>query len=270
MRAVLQLLFPLAPLVLVLGFLFTPLYPWHADPSDHPVYFTTPFFIIRSVIYLAVWSGLAWIFREPPAERAARHRIAALGCILHATVGTMAAIDWAMALEPHWESSQYGLIVIWGQMTGGLCLAVLIAGRTLHRVKDIASLLLGAVSMWLYLHLMQFIVLYAGDLPRETIWLFQRASDFWIAVAVLGFICHFLVPFFTLLNGRARNSVTVVTGMAALILVGHCITTAWLIFPAVNSQPADAAVAALMLLGIGGLGGLAARYLPRPWAARAS
>jgi hypothetical protein len=189
--------------------------------------------------------------------------------MLHAAVGTMAAIDWAMALEPHWQSSLYGLIVMWSQMTGALALAVLIAGRELQRAKDIGALLLGGIAMWLYLHLMQFLVLYAGDLPKETTWLFRRASDFWIAVAVVGLVCHFLVPFFTLLNGKARRTAAVVTSMAALVFLGHALATAWLILPPVSTRVADAAVTILMLIGIGAFGALSVRYLPHPLSMRA-
>src|SRR5262249_52087481 len=112
----------------VLALLFIPvllalpeLYPWvsPAPPLDaRPLerkraYLNVPFFVIRSVAYLAIWWLLAallrrWSLRQDGQPAAAGEWIVGFsggGLMLFGFTLTFAAFDWVMSLAPTWQSS---------------------------------------------------------------------------------------------------------------------------------------------------------------------
>lgn len=127
-----------------LGLLFLPLllnlpalYPWTDSGlvgasellQQKSVWLNVPFFAGRSLVYFAVWIGLAFGLRRLPAQGAggesAGRGLAAVGMILYVVTTTFAAFDWMMSLEPAWFSSIYGLHFLAGQMVAGISLAVM-------------------------------------------------------------------------------------------------------------------------------------------------
>lgn len=108
------------------------LYPWAqpelvaADPKlhDKAPYLNETFFIIRAAVYFAVWIALGYSLlkgsdvqdrsADPAVEQRLR-RLSAGGLILYALTVTFAAVDWVMALEPHWYSATYGVLIAMGQ-----------------------------------------------------------------------------------------------------------------------------------------------------------
>ena len=88
------------------------------SPHKQP-YLNVPFFLVRTVVYFAVWSGLAlWFGRAvAPPGRDRRPRAHPRGCggrarpalILFALTVTFAAFDWLMSLDPHWYSTIFGV-----------------------------------------------------------------------------------------------------------------------------------------------------------------
>ena len=117
----------------LMGILFLPLlyhptqlYEW-ADPAKVAVddllkhkqpYLNVQFFVIRTVLYFAIWSALAiWFGRlsrlqdqtgDHELTRRMR-RLSAPGILLFALTVTFFAFDWLMSLDPHWYSTIFGV-----------------------------------------------------------------------------------------------------------------------------------------------------------------
>jgi hypothetical protein len=53
----------------------------------------------------------------------------AVGMVLYFATMTIAAVDWAMSLEPHWFSTMYGFLFVIGQALMGLSVAIVVARR---------------------------------------------------------------------------------------------------------------------------------------------
>ena len=97
-------------------------------------YLTTSNFIIRAVIYFAVWLVLVaflerWSRQQDvdTANRALRRKFKMLsgpGIILYVFGVGFASIDWAMSLSPHWFSTIYGFIFVVGEVISALCLVI--------------------------------------------------------------------------------------------------------------------------------------------------
>ncbi|MCB0080777.1 MAG: hypothetical protein KDE47_07610, partial [Caldilineaceae bacterium] len=142
----------MALLFLPLLFGLRTLYPWlngtqvaeSALLQQKTAYLNLPFFLVRAVIYFAVWITLAtllnrWSLAEDHGADEVTgkrmRRISAIGMLLYALTATFAAYDWMMSLEPEWFSSIYGLLFIAGQGLAALALAI-IALRQLGRANQ--------------------------------------------------------------------------------------------------------------------------------------
>src|SRR5690348_10178782 len=125
----------------VMAVLFLPLllglpdlYAW-ARPTDvsadeilqhKAIYLNVPFFIVRTVVYLFIWSLLAIVLRrwsdarDTDAMQTLR-RLQKFSIIGAATLGitvSFAAIDWLMSLDADWFSTMYPPLVAMGFLLG--------------------------------------------------------------------------------------------------------------------------------------------------------
>ena len=227
------------------------LYPW---AGAQPLAPDTPFrrwwlspggFVLRSVAYLALWSLLAWI------ETRARHRSAgraAVCLLLYGFSSGLASIDWIMSLQPEWYSSVFGWLTGTGQMLTGLALAVLLIDRTAarQRLPDLGNLLMMYVMTWAYLAYVQFLIIWAADLPREISWYLRRDSAGWHAVAWSLLALHGAGPILILLSRHAKQAPRLMGALAAVLLAAHLLDCWWLVLPSVHGLIADWAWPALL------------------------
>jgi hypothetical protein len=254
----------LVPALIPLALVRSSLYPWLqpelAMQLNNTFYLNAPFLLARTVIYVVVWYGLAWLVlralrsADPPAAVA---RLAPPGLILLALTGTYASIDATMSLDPHFSSSDYGLIAT--SEMGLLALAVAVLGTTFvpgldrDSRRDLGQLLLGLVILWAYLDFMQVLIVWQSDLPDEAAWYVARTSGGWGIVAAFVAVVHFLFPFLALLSPRVQRSRPGLGVVAALLVLGTIVHNWWLVLPA-----AGRGLGVLDLFAMLGLPGLAA------------
>ena len=235
------------------------LYPW-TDAAmvaedkilrEKALYLNTPFFLARAAACFAVWIGLALLLTRWSAEQdrsgdpgaAVRMRnTSAVGMVLYFLTMTVAAIDWAMSLEPHWFSTMYGFLFVIGQALMGLSMAILVA-RKLSRetpmsgvfnaghFHDFGKLLFAFTMVWAYLSFSQFLIIWSANLPEEIPWYQHRLSHGWeyIGLALVAF--HFAVPFIVLLSRRSKRNAALLAGMAAWLIVARFLDLFFLIGP---------------------------------------
>ena len=219
-------------------------------------YLDVEWFAVRAAIYFGVWIvlGLALNWLSSGAERATERlrsrRLALLsgpGMILWALAVTFASVDWVMSLEPHWFSSMYGVLFMAGDGVAGLALALLIAlplrsaapwneCLTVSRGHDLGNLLLAAVLFWSYVSLMQFLIIWAGNLPEETPWYLHRSAHGWQVVAVLLAAFHFVVPFLLLLMRQTKRNIPWLLSVAGLLAAMRLVDLYWLVMPAFRAE----------------------------------
>jgi hypothetical protein len=107
------------------------------DALQHKKLYLNPlFFIIRAVIYFAVWLFFAWKLSRWSAEQDAsadpriRRKMQDISgpvILLFGLTATFAAVDWGMSLEPHWFSTIYGLIIMAGWGLSALAFMIMVA-----------------------------------------------------------------------------------------------------------------------------------------------
>ncbi len=261
-----------AQLVVVTAILFIPivfglplLYPWaqpervSADPLlQHQSIFLNPtFFVIRAVIYFAVWIALAWRMTRPDTPK---RTTAVIGLVIYFPLATLAAIDWFMSLEPHWYSTIYGVLFLASQALSAYAFVIVLLlflptpspeASDQQTRQDLGNVLLTILITASYLQFMQFLVIWAGDLPDETSWYLARTAGGWSWVALLLIGLNIVVPFLLLLSRRIKSRIRSLALVALLMLIAQYIYVYWLILPAFNANGATVDWLAIILpLGI--------------------
>ncbi|MGC2233857.1 MAG: hypothetical protein WBA09_20330, partial [Candidatus Acidiferrum sp.] len=211
-------------------------------------YLTPHNFIIRAVIYFAVWLALVatlnrWSRQQDvdTANRALRRKFKMLsgpGIILYVFGVGFASIDWAMSLSPHWFSTIYGFIFVVGQVISSLCLVIVVAvllARTApmaglvqaRHLSDLGKLLLAFVMLWAYFSFSQLLIIWSGNLPDEISFYRSRLYGSWGLVAVLILVLHFFTPFFMLLSRDLKRSASLLPKVALLLIVMRLVDLFW-------------------------------------------
>jgi hypothetical protein len=204
-------------------------------PYFKQLWLSRPFFIGRALGYLAAWSALSWLARRPRLERS--RGMAATGLLVYAFTVSLAAVDWIMSLQPEWYSSVFGWLAATGQMLAGLALAVALLDRGAARkvLPDLGNLLLMYVMTWAYLAYVQFLIIWAANLPHEIGWYVRRSTPAWLAVAWALLATHFAAPLLILLSRRAKQAPAMLGVLAWALLGAHLLDCWWLVMPAAGA-----------------------------------
>jgi hypothetical protein len=250
----------------VLTLLFVPiligmsrLYIWtHADvvAADELIrhkqlYLNTPFFIGRAVLYFAVWNTVSFLLNRwsleqdrtgDPQLARRMQRLSAGGLVAYGLTITFASFDWLMSLAPDWYSTIYGMLIIGGQGLAAISFLVLTIAWLSRRppldtiiiadhFHDAGNLTLTFVMLWAYFAFSQYLIIWAGNLPKEISWYQHRLQTGWRAIAIILVVFHFVVPFLVLLSRRVKRQAAALAAVAAAILIARLVDLFWLIAP---------------------------------------
>jgi hypothetical protein len=215
-------------------------------------YLNIPFWIVRAVIYFAIWLFYSYRLNRLSAiqdESAEAHltdrfqRLSAPGLVVYGLTITFASFDWAMSLEPQWYSTIYGMLWIVGQALSGLAFSIGVLALLSHRepisrlslpdnLHDLGNLLLAFTMLWAYMSFAQLLIIWSGNLPEEIQWYLSRLHNGWQWVAAALITFHFFVPFFLLLARFRKRRVHWIAAIASLVLVMRVVDMYWVITPA--------------------------------------
>lgn len=236
----------MVPLLLVMDTLFAWTQPEHLLPEvvkRKQFYLNTPFFVARLLLYCAIWLALAWMqgLWRPISGTPKAQRIHAPGLILWVLTITFFGFDWFMSLEPKFYSDVFGLMLCTNLAGAALAVGLLIGGAGMESPprKDLANLWLAILLGWAFLAFSQYIIIWSGNLPDEIGWYIHRSEHVWREISVISFVLFFLVPFFMLLPGKAKERRTWLWTIAMLCLAGHVLQLQWLILPAFGPLQAE-------------------------------
>ncbi|WP_263138816.1 hypothetical protein [Pseudomonas sp. RIT-PI-AD] len=228
------------PVCLGLGLL----YPWVGQTAEgfRGVYLSPSAFVVRQLLYLAACLGLWRLALDGQPRRCG------LGAIALVLVSTLAAYDWLMALDPRFLSTLFGLLLIVRQLLAALAFAGLLAlaTRPLARPEVLRGLLLAGLLLWLYLHFMQYLIVWSVDLPDEIRWYQRRSGAGWGGVGLLLGLGQILLA---AALGSPWGTRPGVLRFACLgLLLGGLLEALWLVLPALGDAAGGALPVALGLL----------------------
>jgi hypothetical protein len=143
---------------------------WAGAETSKALYLNEGFFALRTGGYFALWIGLSWRLSRHSARPTPKPTaMAAVGLILYVLTASLAGVDWALSIEPEFNSAVYGLLFITHQLLGALAFAIVVTllTRRASPSAGLGTLLLGGVITWMYLAFMQYLVIWSADLPHE-------------------------------------------------------------------------------------------------------
>jgi hypothetical protein len=256
------------------------IYEWtHQDVLEaHPVvkfktpYLNVTFFIIRAVVYFAVWIALAYFLNRwsLAQDRTADNRytknmrvLSGPGMVALIFTVTFASVDWYMSLEPEWFSTIYGFIFVaaWALSALAFVIAVMASLTSQDPMKhvvaplhfhDLGKLLLALVMLWSYFAFSQYLIIWSGNLPEEIGYYIERTHGIWGAIIIAIGILHFAAPFLFLLSRDLKRNPRRLVLVAVLVLVMRMIDLMWMLEPAFHEHKWFW-VNLVALLGVGGL-----------------
>jgi len=254
---ILALLFvPIA--LIVAGVIDVPLFPWTGpEPPEHwiggkTVHLHPNLFVARGALYFIVWIAFARFFVDTsihqdetadPQLTDRMRRYSTVFMLLFALTGSLAAVDWLMSLAPAWYSTIFPVYVFAGSVVAALAAITLatIWLRSLGLLGDgivtadhlysLGGLLFAFSCFWAYIAFSQYMLIWYGNIPEETVWFIRRLHGPWYPLTILLAAIRFVAPFLLLLPRRAKTAPRLLVGVCALLLLGQLLDLYWLIAP---------------------------------------
>ncbi len=241
-------------------------------------YLNIPAFIIRAVVYFAVWIVIAYLLNrwsreqdrtaDPNLSRRMR-TLSAPGLVLYGLAVTFASVDWLMSLQPLWFSTIFPVVFAIGQVLAGLAFVIAVLALLMSQpplsekvsaanLQDIGNLLLAFVMFWAYVAFAQFLLIWCGNLPEEIQWYLPRFQGGWQWFAFALVICQFGLPFLLLLSRDIKRNPRSLASVAIFVLLMRFVDLFWQIVPAFGpvdllSHWLDMITAVVAVLGVGGI-----------------
>jgi hypothetical protein len=186
-----------------------------------------------------------WRGDEEEAEhsRSKLSWLAPLLILMWITAFTLLAVDMTMSLLPGFLSVIWGPYYFIGGWLTLLAFVAVVAGwhagvreRNLWspwQFHDLGKLLFAFAIFWTYLWFSQLIVIWYGNIPRETNWFVQRTEQGFALLLALQMILIFGLPFILLLGRAPKMRPRWLAFVALLILLGFWIERYNLVFPSI-------------------------------------
>jgi len=214
-------------------------------------YLTTNGFIVRAIIYFAIWNLLSFLLSHwskqtdaagAPDNTQKFKAVAGPGLILYGFTISFAAIDWVMSLDPSWISTIFGLVVLIGEVLSAMCFAVVVE-RILFNYKPMSEMLkpdfvhdhgkwmLTFIMVWAYFNYSQWLIIWAGNLPAEITYYMRRLNDGWGYLGLFIVIFHFAVPFGILLSRPFKRNIRKLVWLAVWLMLMRYLDLFWIIEP---------------------------------------
>ncbi len=241
----LAVLFPIAfVLLLVILASGEASFPWlaHAhDPDSHlPGWHNYGFLVTREILAFLAVMGVYIAFikyqheseidASPEAQRRFRN-IALLIPFFYFSYGSMVAWDFEMTMVPNWHSASYGAYHFQSNFHMFLAFFTIFifflarSGKLVKSFPDyiynfMAQFMLAMTILWTYLYFTQYLIIWYGRLPEETL-RFANMMELGLGpIWWLFLVLKFVIPFCTLAITPNRHNPVVIVGVAFCIVIG--------------------------------------------------
>lgn len=239
------------------------IFTWIHEPRpDIGGWLTSKWFFLRNGAILVALAWLSWRFVRrdmgPDAREVASgepvarledsgliSRDAAILVLAYAFGYSLLAFDLIMSLAHKWVSNLFGIFYFMGSFLSALMMLAIL-GIMLRRTMgladiytkrqqhDLGKLCFGFSVFWAYLMFSQFLVIWYGNLPEETYFIFYRLSGAWRPIGIAVFFLIFLIPFIGLLGEKPKKFAPTMVGFAIVSLTGIWLERYLEIVPSIN------------------------------------
>jgi len=247
------------PIVLGMGHL----YPWmkaayleiHPTVSAKSSYLNQTWFIIRAIVYFALWMLGAWYFvktgeKQDNDKKNAKVLQLRMGkrsvpwFILYFVTMTLASVDWGMSLTPVWYSGIYGTMIVTIQTISTLAIAIVsliylartegIIDKLLtpKRLQDLGNFLMAYIIFWAYVNFAQLIIIWSNNITETNTWYVTRFDGPWRGMSLFLLFFGFFGTFAILISRWVKRQRTALAWVSVWSFIVQLIFMFYVIIPA--------------------------------------
>ncbi len=218
--------------------------------ADKAAYLNAPFFIIRQIVFLAVYSIFAWMlvkfsYNEDKIGGLSNYKksfkYSAIFLVIFGFTTPIWSFDTVMSLEAHWFSTMFGWYNFAAMWVSGLC-AITIVAILLKRsgymnwlndshFHDLGKLIFAFSIFWTYVWFAQFLLIWYANMPEETVYFYKRWEPEYKPWFWLNIIINFVAPVLILMTRDSKRKLNVLLGVSILLIAGHWLDYYLMIMP---------------------------------------
>ncbi len=221
-----------------------------ADPVilHRSAYLNVPFAFIRLIIFFGAWILIGMILRNlsrqsdaaDPADSAVIMGIFAkselwsrISLFVLALTFSLSTIDWILSVDPDWYSTIFALKNLVGAILHGVSVITLIV-FILYRLgyfpflnkfhlHDFSRYIFIFSIIWGYFWFSQFMIIWYGNIPDETVYYFTRWQQGWKTLFFIEIGLNWFLPFMILLPIETSRNMTAITIVIFILIIGQYI-----------------------------------------------
>ena len=224
------------------------LYHWaHEGVADHDAliahkvpYLNMPFFVIRFIIYFAVWIFFTQMIRRfslKEDQLGGMKYFNKMGfyskvyIFALALTFSLATFDWIMSIDVHWFSTifavrNFAMAFYHGVVVLTFILIILskqgyIPWFSKAHLKDLTSFIFVLSIIWTYMWLCQYILIWYANIPEETVYYMPRTKGDFQILFWGEFVLNWLVPFTLLLPNIVSKNQNAILVICSILIVGQ-------------------------------------------------
>lgn len=254
-----------AILFLIMIFGAHSLYHWsHADAVAHdPLlshkapFLNLPFWIIRMVIYFALWILMFVLMRRlslkedkvggmEPFKKLEHY--AKIFIFIVIITFSFAMIDWVMSIDAHWYSTIFAIknfVAAFHHAAIVITFIVLLMNQKGHfpflnrsHLGDFSRYIFMLCIIWGYFWFAEFMLIWYANIPEETAYFIPRIrGEGWRIFFFANIIINWFVPFLLLMPQATARSKVVLKIVIPFLIIGQFIDLYIQIFPGTIGEP---------------------------------
>ncbi|MFN3555880.1 MAG: hypothetical protein ACK4VN_07965 [Bacteroidales bacterium] len=202
-------------------------------------FLNVPFFMIRIVMYFAIFLLAAWMLRKYARLEDQNADIryheksryyAQVFIFIGAIFFSFASKDWIMTIDSHWYSTLFGfrnMVLSMYYGSAAIILMVLFLRSQGYFAKvndahfhDLARYLFRFSIVFGYLWFMQFLILWYANIPELTVYYKPRFLGEWQFLFYAELIVNFAIPFIVMMADDIGKKPMVLLSISTLLIVG--------------------------------------------------
>ena len=241
-------------------------------------FLNVPFFFLRIIVFFALWIIFTRILRkyslmEDTFDPTNEDGIMALFgkselyskifIFIFAITFSLAAFDWIMSIDVHWYSTIFALKNLVAAFLHGVSIIALIVFILYKRgyfpflnkyhLHDFARYIFMLSIVWGYFWFAQFMIIWYGNIPEETVYYYIRWHEGWKVMFFLEIGLNWAIPFLILLPVKTSRNMTVISIVIIFLIIGQYVDLFVQVIPGITGVLKFGLIEAGLFLGYAGL-----------------
>lgn len=234
-----------------------------------------PFFFLRMIICFALWI----IFTRLLIKNSLKEDLAGpdnimvlfskselyskIFIFIFAITFSFSAFDWIMSIDTHWYSTIFALKNIVAAFLHGVSILTLLIFILYRRgyfpflnkyhLHDFSRYIFMLSIVWGYFWFAQFMIIWYGNIPEETVYYYVRWQEGWKILFFLEIGLNWAIPFLILLPVKTSRNIKVITVVILFLIIGQYIDLYVQVIPGTTGILKFGWIEAGLLLGFLGL-----------------